>query len=284
MEPRAELEKLLAELLDGPPDAARNRRLDELLRDHPELQADYLDYMQLHALLVWRSGNVPQPGSRVPESEKAQPTQGTVVRTSRWRSGRGFAAALLVVAASLAAFFFWQMPRPDLFDRLIDWNLELTQEQSPDERNRIYTEQATELKAKVAKAELPPEDRQLAETLLQTSTFLCMKVGPVEEADLFNDIADQLVARMKDATVKHDEERIMRLANAYARLTALGVKANVERARASELDPDMNQKLMRAAQRNDNRKNQLSEIIERNPEPTRKAIRNVINGPVAKKH
>ncbi len=54
MVPAVELEQLLAGLLDGAPDAARNRRLNELLRAHPELQREYLDTLQLHALLQWR--------------------------------------------------------------------------------------------------------------------------------------------------------------------------------------------------------------------------------------
>ena len=53
---RARLEQLLADLFDGPADETRNWKINELLRDHPELQDDYLDHVQLHALLQWRGG------------------------------------------------------------------------------------------------------------------------------------------------------------------------------------------------------------------------------------
>ena len=106
MEPRAELERLLGDLLDGPPDVSRNERLDALLRAHPELHGDYLDHLQLHALLQWRAGKAPPQTIPAPQSDKATPLPVPVSASApRWRTARRLAAALLVLAASLAAFF-----------------------------------------------------------------------------------------------------------------------------------------------------------------------------------
>ena len=102
MDARAELEQLLASLLDGPSDAARNQRLDELLRSHPELHGEYLDQLRLHALLQWRGGKVP--------AQVKPPIETEIARPARWRSGRSLAAALLVLAAGVALFFMLHTP------------------------------------------------------------------------------------------------------------------------------------------------------------------------------
>ena len=48
-----------------------------------------------------------------------------------------------------------------MVERLIDWNLDLTQAPTAEERTRIYQEQADELKETLAKSDLPAEDRKL---------------------------------------------------------------------------------------------------------------------------
>ena len=68
----------------GPPDGSRNQRLDALLRAHPELQADYLDHLQLHAMLQWRAGKVPQAATQIADKAIAQPVSHA---QARWRSG-----------------------------------------------------------------------------------------------------------------------------------------------------------------------------------------------------
>ncbi len=282
MEARAQLEQLLVNLLDAPPDASRNQRLDDLLRANPDLHGDYLDYLQLHALLQWRGGKVSPQAA--PATEKAQPlSEPRAVGATRWRSGRGVTAALLVLAASVAAFFLWHTPEaqatPDVVERLIDWNLDLTQAQNPDERGRIYDEQAVKLKATLDQAELPDEDRQLAEKLLENSTLLAKNVDPEAEADRFDAIAAELVTRMNSATTAHDEKRMVQLAGAYTRLTEVGVSANLALARtAAGMDAERKLKLARATQRHANRVSQVADIIERNPESSRKAIHRAMKG------
>lgn len=290
MEAHAELECLLAEQFDGPPDATRNQRLDDLLRAHPELQEDYLDYLQLHALLQWRAGKALPQTTPAPTSTPEAPLPVPVSASApRWRTARGLAAALLVLAASLAAFFLFHIPEaqatPDLVERLIDWNLDLTQAQTPEERTRIYESQAAELKAKLADAELPPEDRVLAESLVENSVLLVKKIDFDAEYERFTDIADKLVVRMDSATTAHDEKTLLQLAAAFERVNEVGVKENLARARTLVVqDAERKQKWERARMRHANMTTQVADIIERNPEPSRKAIRKAMKGHGHKKN
>lgn len=283
MEARGELEHLLTDLLDGPPDALRNQRLDELLREHPELQVEYLETMQLHALLLWRGGKVQPQDRRVDESDKVQRVPETVVASWRATGTRGIAAALLFLAASVALFFVWHAPEahamPDVVERLIEWNLDLTQARSREDRNRIYDEQAVRLKATLASAELPAEDRKFAQTLLDNSAWLATNVDPAAEADRFDAIAEKLVTQMDEATTALDEKRIVQLADAYRRLTEVGVDANLALAAASNpTDPVKKQKLAHSFLRHSARTSQVTEIIERNPEHSRRLIHRATKG------
>ena len=283
MEARTELEHLLADLLDLPPDTSRNQRLNEFLRKHPELQGEYLETMQLHALLLWRGGNVQPQDKPADKFEKVERVPETVVTSWRATRTRGVAAALLFLAASVALFLVWHTPEaqamPDVVERLIDWNLDLTQARSPEDRSRIYDEQAVSLKATLANAELPAEDRKLAQSLLDNSVWLTTNVDPAAEADRFDAIAEKLVTQMDDATSARDEKRIVQLADAYHRVTERGVDANLALASASNpTDPEKKQQLAHTFFRHHSRTSQVAEIIERNPERSRKLIHRATKG------
>ena len=275
MDAHAELEQLLAEQFDGSPDAARNGKIGDLLRTHPELQAEYLEQMQLHALLQWRGGKaIPQDRPTL-ESEKAQPA---LAGASRWRSRRSLAAVLLVTACSLAAFFHLQSPEaqatPDVVERLLDLNLDLLQAESRAERDRIYAGQEPDLKVMLRKASLPADDREFAQSLLETSSWLTKNTDPMAEAERFNDIADKVVVRMDAATNAKDEKRLVQLANTfYERLAEYGIDANLQRAfAAGNLEGDQKIKLEQTSVRHASRTKKFAEIIARSPEPSRKAI------------
>lgn len=284
MEPRAKLERLLGEMFDCPPDTARNQQLDDLLSAHPELHGDYLDYLQLHALLQWRAGKAPPQTTPASRFDNAQPLPVPVAASApRWRFGRGLAAALLVLAASLAAFFLLYVPdaqaTSDVVDRLIELNLDLTQAPTPEERARIYQSQAAELKASLAKTDLPTEDRKLAESLLENGERLTKKVDRFAEADYFNGIIDKLVARMDSATDAHDEKRVVQTADAYQRVSEVGVQANLDLARvAIAQDAEKKLKWDRMRSWHAKRSTRVTDIIDRNPEPSRKAIHKAMKG------
>lgn len=278
MNPQAELERLLAETFDAPPDEARNQKLRELLHAHPELQTQYLEFVQLHALLQWRGG------AARPPAEKPAPR--------RWRSARGLAAALMVMAASVAIGVFLILPdgqgAPDVVDRLIDWNLDIAQAKKFEERNRIYSQQESDLKATLASAELPQEDRSLADAIMDTSIWLTKNDEPVATAERYNEIAEKLVDRLIAATANRDETRIVKLADAYRRLADRGVEPSFVQAVASkDLDAADKKKLAQVVNQEETRSQRIEQMIERNPAPSSKALRRGIKGrhlPRLKKH
>jgi hypothetical protein len=288
MNPRAEFEQLLAELLDSPPDPARNQKFNELLTAHPELQDEYLDHMRLHALLQWRGGKIapqdtPKDSPKV-EEPATLPMRDNVSRSRRgWRVGRRLAAAAVLFIAGIGLLLLFQAEEaqamPDIVDRLIAWNLDLAEAQSREERNRIYQNEAVSLEASLAKTELAPDDRELANTLLRNGSKLAKEIDPAAEAESFSEIADKLVARMDAATRVQDEERIVKLATTYERLTAVGVTANLERGFAvAHLDMEQKQQLDRAKVRYNARGKHFAEIMARNPEANRKMIHRPTKG------
>jgi hypothetical protein len=275
MSGRAELEQLLARLVDGPADAAANRRLGELLRTHPELQGEYLDHLQLHALLQWRGGAAGAGGTGL------RPEVVTAGRRSR-PLRRGLAAALVLLAAGLGAPLLFRSPEaratPDVVERLIDWNLDITQAPSPDARQRAHHREKVSLRAALAQADLSPQDRQLAETLLENGAWLAANDDPTAAADRFNALSDELLARMDAATSKKDARNVRRLADFYRRVAERGIQANVERAeRSGALDFQRRRKLERVLLRDAERTEKLAALLERAPDASRKEVRRALD-------
>lgn len=282
MDARADLERLLAEQFDGAPDAGRSRELGELLREHPDLQADYLDHAQLHALLQWRGG---QADSVQPPAEPATLKLAPMLAG---RSRRGLLLALFVTAASLALLFLVYSPEaqatPDLVDRLVELNVDLAQSATPEERTRIFEEKAGELKVTLASAKLAPGDRELAESLLENGKWLTGNADPMAAADRFNDLADKFVTRMDAATTAKDEKRIIQLAGNYQKIAEAGIDPNLElAAAAAATDLEKKSTLERTASRQASLVKRLAEIVQRNPEPSRRAIHRAMKGHKSKK-
>src|SRR5205823_6690089 len=103
---------------------------------------------------------------------------------SRWRvwAGAGVAvsvslALVLGIAAAIGVWFFAPGPTAQaqsevVLDKLIDWNLQLSESQDPDERAKLYSQHLESLKADLDNAKLNDDDRQLAQTLLDNGVFL----------------------------------------------------------------------------------------------------------------
>jgi len=277
---RAEFELLLADLFDGQPDPIRNQRLDELLQAHPELQDEYLAQVQMHAILQWRGGQAAAPSET--QAPKSEPF--TLV-ASRWRS---FAASLIVVAACVAVMLLWWTPEThattDVMEQLVDLNIDLTQARSRDERIRIFEAHAETLETTLASAELPPEDRKLAEALLENGRELAKEVNPATEAVRFNELADKLVARLELANASQDERRMTQLLDAYNRVNEVGVKENLKLALASaSIDADKKKKLAGATTHHVARTHRVETMIDRNPEPARRMFQKAMKGHFHKK-
>lgn len=196
----------------------------------------------------------------------------------RLRAPRWAVAALVFLAVGMGAWLLFPAPRahagPELVDRLVDWNLALTTAASPEERNRLYAERAPQLKEELQKADMPADERALAESLLENGTWLAGNDDPVAEADRFNDVADKLLARMGSATDGGDAGQVNRLARLYSQVADRGISANLEKAEAAApADPKAEQKLEAAALRHERHVEATAALVQRAPAPAQKEVR-----------
>lgn len=296
MEPAEEFETLISGLLDGTPDAQHNERLCELLRLYPALQTDYLDLIQLHALLIWREGRVipaPQVNTKTSgqlefvESDSNEP-QPTRKRPSPWRSRWMRAAALVCLGICLGVFLSLVFipsnnheheSGPEIVEQLVGWNLEIAQAQTPAERQAIYDIQAVNMKGLLTNSKLSQEDRELAQTLVETGAWLTNNNDPMAEAERFGAIADKLLARLDSATTAKDNRRLTKFADTYRRVTEVGVSGNIERAfSASSMDPKHKLKLDYLIAGDNSRAKKLEELLERHPDASWKVVHRALKG------
>ena len=115
----------------------------------------------------------------------------------------------------------------DLIDRLIDWNLDLAAARVNDRAH--LAEKAARLQGDVSRIALPPADRELAESLLQTGTWLAANDDPLGVAERFDAVADQLLGRIQAAADAGERKRTDRLSRRYRRVLKRGIDPNVQR-------------------------------------------------------
>jgi hypothetical protein len=307
MSPNEELDQLLSGLLDGSPDSSRNERLCELLRAHPALQNDYLDLVQLHALLIWREGIV-IPQTDIPQTQRATP-QLVVSHNASEESSEQFetasvnpitgrkppsrrrwarVAALACAAAGIAflLYFMIGMPAnherengPEVVEQLVGWNLDIAQAETRPERQSIYDTRADNMKGLMTTAKLSLEDRDLAQTLVDNGAWLAGNDDPMAEAERFGEIADKLLVRLDSATSANDNRVVARFADTYRRVNEIGVSVNLERAIAkTPHDPKHKPKIDHLIAGDDGRAKKLEEMLERHPDASWKALNRALKG------
>src|SRR5262245_1243041 len=237
---------------------------------------------------AWRNIPLPAGADRARIMFLDQMTCPSVIQSLARRSWfrdpiprRWAVAAVILIAVGAGALLLFQTPpthaAPDVVERLIDWNLDLTRARSPDERGRIHAGQATRLKEEIQRAKLPPDDRELAETLLANGSWMAENDDPPDVADRFDHLADQLVAQMDTATHRKDARRINRLAALYCRVAEQGVHANLQRAEEDGvLCVEHQKKLERSLRRDTARAEKLTALLEQAPAASRKEIRRAL--------
>jgi hypothetical protein len=198
---------------------------------------------------------------------------------SRWRFVRSRWALAAAVLLLVGPIVWLSLPAPeapptrDLVDRLIDWNLDLARAADARDRQEAGFRQAVE------HAELPEDDRNLAEALLQTGTRLAVAADPMDQADQFNDLADRIVSMIDEATSKKDARRLRKLAECYRRVAEHGIRANLARAEEGPvLNARSKKKKERMLRAQDRREAQLHKLVEQLPRATRKEIRFILDG------
>jgi hypothetical protein len=114
----------------------------------------------------------------------------------------------------------------NVVERLVDWNIELTNA-SLNERQRLLAKAEPFLMQELEKARpsLSPEDRAMAESLLEHGRWLATHDDPIAEAERAADIADKMLwiadAAEKQGKKTESEQCAMR----YGKFMDLGVSA-----------------------------------------------------------
>lgn len=199
----------------------------------------------------------------------------------RWNLPRWAAAAVLLLGLGAAAWFLFAAPEaqaaPALIERLVDWNVELANA-TPAERAQLYSTSGAAFKQEIGKAQLAPPERELAGLLLDNGTWLAEHDDPVAAAERFSAVADKLVEHMETAS----ERRDIKLANRYAQLQGLvvkrGISENLKKAEDSgALNFDNQRRLEKVVLRDKDRMKQLLDLLEKNPDISRKEIRKALD-------
>ncbi len=195
----------------------------------------------------------------------AMPRRPFLRRAARWA-----VAALLLLAVGLGT---WAVLAPskanagDLVERLVDWNLELTEAPSPEERQRIFAERDGTLRDELKRARLPAEERALAESLLDVASQIAQTEAPLEDAEHFDKIADQLFARIESPAGADRGPQRARMARCYERVLERGVDANLERVRVGKkkMGAPQKGKMDWIMKRDRDRGEKLERMVERDP-------------------
>ncbi len=194
---------------------------------------------------------------------------------SRW----ALAAAVVLLAAPI---IWLSLPSPsaeapDLVERLIDWNLEVAQAAD------THESQAAGLRQAVKQADLPDDDRHLAEALLETGSRIAAAPDPTDQAHRFNDLADRLMPLIDRARNKKDANRLRKLAEYYGRVERR-IQANLERAGNTGTPSARSKKILEQVEKaKAQRQARLEQMIEQLPRGTQKEVRRALTAK-SKKH
>lgn len=209
-------------------------------------------------------------------------------------ASRGFVSARWIVAACLLlavgiAGVFLTTPRSaqandEVIEKLIDWNLDLSELPTPAEREVFFESRIEALNTEVARAGLSPEDRAFAHTLLETGKWLRTNAEPLDMADRFHTLADHVVERVQKSASRRDVRATQRQAGQYERITAKGIDAKLAKVKLAADEETRQKKAMeKLAAREAKRLERLQTVHENTPDPARHEIRKMIDQPKQKK-
>jgi len=197
------------------------------------------------------------------------------VPTKTWP--RWTVAASIILALGLSVWIAMSdrqaVASTDVFERLVDWNLSLT-EAGPTDRKHVYAHDAHEFRQSVLDAHLQGSEAELASTLLTTAESLATTDNALTHLDGFCDMADRLAELIDDAIERGDLKRAQLLARQYRRVTDLGIKLNLQRAEDSgALHLDRPGKLEKVILDDVGQAEALARLLEDSPNLSRSEIR-----------
>ncbi len=196
---------------------AKLQRLDEAMR---ELSA--APGAQLARERFIRQYNLP------PKLPAAAPSRKTPVAPAWFMRFRSHALRNLAIAASLLICLGVILSLVNsersanasepLVDQLVQWNANLAEAQTPEEREKIFNDHAAQFDKEIARQTLTSEDRLLAQKLAQNGRILKQNNDPIAAAEHLEDINELLLQRIASAAPKGENRAAKRFDQNYARL------------------------------------------------------------------
>jgi len=208
------------------------------------------------------------------------------LRLARWAVA---ACILVIVGLSIGVGVFSTSSQAraesDVIDRMIDWNLKMSEAPTLEERQRLFAEQADSFKADLNELDLSESDRTFADNLMQTGEWLAANDEPVEEADKLNTLADQMVTRAQTSVKPMDEKKTARFVKQYQKV-AQSIEAKVAKAEAkAPADPvEHAKKIEKIEARENKRLETLANLQEKMPDASKKEIKAMLEQQEHKKH
>jgi len=144
--------------------------------------------------------------------------------------------------------------------KAVDWNLNLSQSDSTDERQVLYAKGAEDLQ----QASVSADDRPIADHLLQGGKFLADNHDPVAQADHFTQVAGLLVSRMDRAAHKNPKA-LQPLGESYLDVMDRGIHRNLDIAAVSA-SPETLRRIERIIQKNLQMQAQLQAMLRDRPD------------------
>ncbi len=151
------------------------------------------------------------PTVEVEETPVKRKRKAPVVRRAYWPTRWvGALAAMLLLTIGV---FAWLLLTPaqshagsDVVERLIDWNVEMTNAE-PRERQRLLQELEAKFRDDLAKATLSKDDREFAESLLQRGCKLATSDDPLEEEEYIETVLKTQLEKRIEQAKGDDKER-----------------------------------------------------------------------------
>ncbi len=264
--------------------ARKLRRLDKAVRSLPMppgmVDARLRFESRLQELNLVAAAPMPHLASHA--GKKRNPS---VRKTSLlWRiaDSRLTAAALLMLVIGGGIWGYEARVRQvataeEAIDKLVEWNLQITQSESPAERHQLYAASPQAVKEPAILAPLDASDRQQADALIENGAFLVNNVDPLAEADHFSHLADLMVSKIESASAK-SAEVLARVSQNYLSVVNRGIEKNLNRAEDASINtPTHDQQMAKIEQRYALMQSQMVEVIEKTPPTSKQQFRSALD-------
>jgi len=199
----------------------------------------------------------------------------------RWLRPRALAAAAMILLAIGAATWYLAASGASraqaaevTVDRLLEWNLNLAEAETPDKRSQIYVQSAPALQVALSRNAMPPDQKQLADKLMANGAWLSSNSDPLDSAERFDEVADLILNHLQTATTAKQAKAAARLAHQYDHIVQRGLGPQLKRAQSVPLDkPERKRRYDRLVSRNAELDRRMKQLMDRAANPSPKEIR-----------